>query len=155
ALGSYVAANGIQQVLVAGHSLGGAMVQDFMAYVAEGKISSISPTMVSGYTWGSPGANNLGLAPTTPINGLVNFVDTLDPVPIAGATRGYVISGTTIFINSPNLGFPFPNNDLNLRAHSIGYYYNDTLKLIDFARDSTVKYFYNTIDANAIRTSNF
>jgi hypothetical protein len=97
-LGAYVQANGIQQIFVTGHSLGGAMVQDFMANVVEGNINGLTANMVSGYTWGSPGADQHPF-----ISRLVNFEDTPDPVPGLGSLL-YERSGTDIFINSPILG---------------------------------------------------
>src|SRR5262249_17925772 len=57
ALPEYIRKNSIQQVLVTGHSLGAAMVQDFLGF----PLAGVSPSIVKGYTWGSPGGD------TTPI----------------------------------------------------------------------------------------
>ena len=106
-LGAYVKADRIQQILVTGHSLGGAMVQDFMAHVLKpaqtDPLRSLSINMISGYTWGSPGGDYTGPAsPPGPLTlaKLINFKNIFDPIPVLGKTL-YNPSGTDILIHSP------------------------------------------------------
>jgi len=90
--------NGIQQVLVGGHSLGGAIAQLFTQQMLN---STCPPYQVSTYTDGSPGAER-------PANGLpiMNFVHTDDPVgnwvstatsPLGKATILSLLAGGEIF----------------------------------------------------------
>ena len=147
AIGTYVQTDKIQQVLVTGHSLGGAMVQDFMADVTEGKVDGINASMVSGYTWGSPGADQ-----HPAISKLVNFEDISDPVPEIGSLRGYFPSGTDIFINSPILGSP-PDNRPPV-AHQMLNYLVDTEDLVRRAGDQG-SIFSTQKDAKALLTGDF
>jgi Ca2+-binding RTX toxin-like protein len=86
AIRAYVndAGNGIQQVLVSGHSLGAAMAQHFMAdFPADARFSA--------YTVGSPGADN-SLTPDDPrIN---NFINVHDPIPYATLATDPVVQAT-------------------------------------------------------------
>jgi hypothetical protein len=146
-LGGYVKIHGIQQVFVTGHSLGGAMVQDFMADVTQGKTPKIDPKKVNGYTWGSPGADQSPV-----LNGLVNFINKIDPVPKAGPLRGYMTSGTTVFINSASLANAELSGSGELYgAHLMDFYFVDTKFLVDDA-NNTAAPFYRTKYASDIRS---
>lgn len=73
ALDAYIIANGIQQVLVSGHSLGGAMTQLYMA-------SHAGDARFQALTIGSPGAENVTPVNPTPDKRIVNFSNTDDLV---------------------------------------------------------------------------
>ena len=79
--------NNIDQVLVTGHSLGGAAAQNFM--FDYGHLNS----KFIGVTFGSPGTNN---SLPLPEDRFVNFQHGNDPVPKAGEIRGYELSGAVI-----------------------------------------------------------
>ena len=78
AVDAYIVANKVEQVLVSGHSLGGAMVQLFM--------DDHPGPMYRAVTIGSPGSDNSSVSPADPR--LVNFVHIHDPVGtrVEGAT---------------------------------------------------------------------
>lgn len=141
-LRDYIAANGVQQVLATGHSLGGSMVQDLLATDIGIGIGS-----ESGYTWGSPGSD---LHPTNPH--LVNFVHPTDPVSTFGGLVGDVRVGTDVVLHSP-----FVSNSLFDKigglAHRMDIYFADTLDLADLARSSDI--FESRPEGVAIQTGNF
>ena len=68
------ASNGIDKVVVTGHSLGGAMAQLFMNEKLE--------VPVSGYTFGSPGADNARKDAQ-----LINFAHANDAIPALGGIK--------------------------------------------------------------------
>ena len=145
-LGDYVVANGIKQVLATGHSLGGSMVQDFLAT----PIAGIRANIESGYTWASPGAD------LQPVNArLINFEHTNDPVVGLGGIVGLFIggarSGTDIFIDSTT-EFTSPLDPI--AGHHMAGYLDDTLLLVERAGDQA-SVFYNTADAKALRNGDF
>lgn len=146
ALGGYIQENGIENILLSGHSLGGSMVQDALAT----PIAGVSPDMVYGYTWGSPGAD---LHPQDAQ--LVNFVHPDDPVvQIGGGLLGR--SGLDIAIDSPiaalnTAPFSSPHSGLRLAAHNMDYYLEDTINLATLANDSYI----SPDIANAIQTGDF
>lgn len=121
ALDKYVEENSIAQVLVSGHSLGGAMVQEFMAQAQH------SGSKYRALTIGSPGGN-------TPIPGddnrIINLSHTGDPVAIISSISDR--DGSNVFINSDVDGFldPIDEHDKNL-------YLTNYLKLLGFARDAS------------------
>jgi autotransporter passenger strand-loop-strand repeat protein len=80
AIQSFLADNsdGVQQVLVAGHSLGAAMVDYFMNSVIT-NLPNASQYTVQAYTDGSPGVEN-----SVSSSKIVNFIHTNDIVPILG-----------------------------------------------------------------------
>lgn len=141
-LNNYIAANGIQQVLATGHSLGGSMAQDLLATNI-----GIGTDKESGYTWGSPGAD---LHPTN--LHLVNFVHPNDPVANLGHLAGDVRVGTDIILHSPLV-----SNSLFDRiggvAHGMNIYFTDTLDLADLTRSSDI--FGTRPEGLAIQTGNF
>lgn len=141
-LHNYIAANGIEQVLATGHSLGGSMVQDLLAINI-----GIGPDRESGYTWGSPGSD---LHPTNAH--LVNFVHPTDPVSNFGGLVGDVRVGTDVVLHSP-----FVSNSLFDKigglAHRMDIYFADTLDLADLARSSDI--FGSRPEGVAVQTGNF
>lgn len=144
ALGPYARAHGIEQVLVTGHSLGGAMVQDFLAT----PIAGISPDIERGYTWGSPGAD---LLPTNAQ--LVNFEHPTDPILLArfASVLGvhYDRVGTDIFLDSALLGSP--TDPTSPVAHNPENYLADTSLLVERANDQSSA-FYTEPEASALRS---
>jgi Ca2+-binding RTX toxin-like protein len=103
AIDSYVADtnNGIRQVFLAGHSLGGAMVQTFLAEHADGH-----GVEYRGVTIGSPGSDAIGNA----YGRLMNFGNTDDPVfsiaPLASgiSDKGSALLAITGFMLGLGLG---------------------------------------------------
>ncbi|MCW2114442.1 hypothetical protein [Bradyrhizobium elkanii] len=141
-LNIYIAANGIEQVLATGHSLGGSMVQDLLATNI-----GIGTDKERGYTWGSPGAN------LHPANvQLVNFEHPTDPVANLGRLVGDVRVGTDVLIHNP-----FVSNSLfdivGGLAHRMDIYFADTVDLADLARNSDV--FATRPEGVAIQSGNF
>lgn len=142
ALGQYIITQGIEQVLVTGHSMGGAMVQDFLAQALVG----VGATNVRGYTWGTSGADE------QPANQqLINFEHVQDPVPSLGSLK-YATDGIVVGLDSailqapPDMMFPIAHNPRN--------YLQDTLVLVERAEDQH-SIFYTTPLAAAIRSGDF
>ena len=79
--------NSIEQILVTGHSLGGAAAQNFM--YDYGHINS----KFVGVTFGSPGTN---VFQTLPEERFVNIRHTGDVVALGGELRGYKVSGSVV-----------------------------------------------------------
>src|SRR5437879_1442785 len=128
--------NGITQVFLTGHSLGGSMVQYAMG---ESFINS------AGFTWGSPGAK------INPSNtNIVNFEHLNDVVPMVGSAVNHLV-GTEIVINGTV-------NDTALQdfvsgqfvQHNMKVYASDTAQLI---RDASItnNLFYTTSLAKALQ----
>lgn len=141
-LHNYIAANGIEQVLATGHSLGGSMVQDLLAINI-----GIGPDRESGYTWGSPGSD---LHPTSAH--LVNFVHPTDPVSNFGGLVGDVRVGTDVVLHSPFVSSSLFDKIGGL-AHRMDIYFADTLDLADLARSSD--FFGSRPEGVAVQTGNF
>src|SRR5262249_45478736 len=127
---------GIQQILVTGHSLGGAMVQEFLSF----PIAGINPNIETGYTFGSIGADS------QPLSGshLVNFLHTNDlvvgnsAVTSAEQHGGYTRQGTTIFLDSATeFGSPSQTLATFTTGHQMTGYRNDILLLVERANDQS------------------
>jgi len=86
AIDRYVAANGVARVIVAGHSLGGAMAERFMALKGGGRDPDGGPAYV-GVTFGSPGTEPLGGARDPRV---VEFRHKEDVVPRIGRLSPFV-----------------------------------------------------------------
>lgn len=113
--------NGVQQVFVVGHSLGGAMAQHF---INDLKFSGISQA-ISGFTFAS-----IGGAPDTAANAagqLVNFFHLGD---MAGFLdpQGYVRGGTEVWINNSTNFSP-------IAQHLKEGYAEDVNRLIELSHD--------------------
>ncbi|TCR64708.1 hypothetical protein [Bosea sp. BK604] len=127
--------NGIEQVLVSGHSLGSAMAQYFAAE------SLTKPVMAFG--WGSPGAE----PPPTP-SAMVNFFDVFDPVPKLGAIGGKVRVGGDVFIHSLLDKDSFDIKTFTSEAHSMELYTHETRLLVEHAADSASSFYTTTLASN-------
>lgn len=92
---SMKSANSIEQVLVTGHSLGGATAQNFLQDY--GHLSS----KFIGVTFGSPGTN---FSQPIPEERFINIRHTSDPVPLLGEPRGYEVSGSIINVVAKDAG---------------------------------------------------
>lgn len=123
-------ANGIQQVLVTGHSLGGAMVQLLMA---EG-LSGVPAANTLGFTWGSPGAE---FVPSN--EQILNFAHASDPIPQSPLTDP---AGSSVRI--------FEGSGL-LDSHSMVTYLATMGVLLSYAAD-TASPFYTSSLAQALRS---
>jgi len=134
ALSDYIRKNNIQRVLTTGHSLGGAMVQDFLGF----PLAGVDPAIVSGYTWGSPGGTSLPALPSH----LVKFVHTNDPILLATNPLlttierrlgiKFLTSGTQITINSAT-EFTGPDVKKDIKdppGHKMENYLVDTKLLV-------------------------
>lgn len=109
------AANGIDKVVVTGHSLGGAMAQLFL--------NEKLAVPVSGYTFGSPGADKARKEAK-----LINFAHTNDVVPALGSIKDDR-SGGVVTVDKNGL-------DGLKAAHSIEQYMKTTAFLTDQALDA-------------------
>jgi Protein of unknown function (DUF2974) len=142
AIKSYVAnpAHGIEQVLLSGHSLGGAMVQFAMN-------ESFAGANAQGFTWGSPGAE------MAPLNAnIVNFEHQSDVVPIAGGIAGNHLVGTEVVINDSVDDTPFDQLVSGVFAqHDMGFYVTDTSNLVQDSFSQSTS-FYNTGLASSLRS---
>jgi probable HAF family extracellular repeat protein len=151
---NYVNENGIEQVLVTGHSLGAAMVEYFMD---EGAISD----NMRGYTWGNPGTH------FTPANSnIVNFVHVNDPVPFLGGLVGNSNTGPTITVHSVLTDEGIPQQLADFAAsgfdpaafagHRMDIYNIDTDALVnDAGEQSALNPFYASVVGSAYRTGDF
>ena len=130
-------ANGIEQVLVSGHSLGGAMVQLLMA---EG-LPGVPAANTLGFTWASPGAEVI------PSNKqILNFAHELDPVPHAGDIPGspFDVAGPSVRLFAGNATNP-------INSHFMATYLDTMGTLIGSAADIESP-FYTSALAQALRT---
>lgn len=91
----YINGNDIEQVLVTGHSLGGAAAQFFM------QSFGVADDRYIGVTFGSPGTNR---AQTLPAERFVNIRHNDDEAVIAGESRGYEVSGSIINVRAGDPG---------------------------------------------------
>lgn len=132
AVKEYVAdkANGIDKVVVTGHSLGGAMAQLFMNEKLD--------VPVSGYTFGSPGADHARKNAT-----LLNFAHHNDAIPDLGDITGER-SGGVVTVDKNGL-------DGLKAAHSIERYIKTTAFLSDQASDKESPFHSHGL-AEALRT---
>ncbi|SDI07037.1 hypothetical protein [Nitrosomonas sp. Nm132] len=92
---NYINANDIEQVLVTGHSLGGAAAQFFM------QDYGVTDARYIGVTFGSPGTNRFQ---TLPEERFANIRHNDDEAVIAGDARGYEVSGSIINIRVEDSG---------------------------------------------------
>ncbi len=92
---NYINTNGIEQVLVTGHSLGGAAAQFFM------QDYGVTDTRYIGVTFGSPGTNRFQ---TLPEERFANIRHNDDEAVSAGDARGYEVSGSIINIRVEDSG---------------------------------------------------
>ena len=154
--------NGIQRVVVTGHSLGGGLAQLFGA-----GLQTAVPVDV--FTFGSPGAEASGPASE------INFVHTDDPVAavVPGVSQSQVVnalfgaaasallpstilsksrSGSDVLINSD-----ISSSRLSLAEHRIDGYVSDVDKLVAYAHDGASSFstdpFASAILTGAIYTS--
>ena len=118
----YAAANGVSQILVTGHSLGGVMAEWFAnEYALE---VSVLELPVSIATFGSPGTD-ITTAPTALAQSIVHFGHTGDQIfehqgLVGGFLNGLVREGTSIEIDLPNVD---PNDSrLNFFEHDMFLY---------------------------------
>jgi Ca2+-binding RTX toxin-like protein len=131
-LQSYIAQNGITQVIVTGHSLGSSMVQVFLA---RGLVSGVT---VEGFGIASPGAEGPTVAGAAAQ--MINFIhidDIIRGVPLK------VLAGPTVYLNSV-----LAHQDLI--HHNQHTYADDMDALVKLAADSGSP-FYNTLLATDIR----
>ncbi|ANY85512.1 hypothetical protein BB934_45675 (plasmid) [Microvirga ossetica] len=124
-------ANDVQQVLITGHSLGGAMVQHLMF---EG-LTGVSADNTRGFTWGSPGAE-----PTPSNKQILNFAHVKDIVPDVPFTDPVGASVETTYSGAPDV----------VQAHKMTNYIGSTELLIQFASDSGSP-FHTSAIAQALR----
>ncbi|SDY74326.1 hypothetical protein [Nitrosomonas sp. Nm33] len=87
AIVNYINSQGIEQVLVTGHSLGGAAAQFFM------QDYGVTDDRYIGITFGSPGTNRFQVLPE---ERFANIRHNDDEAVIAGDARGYEVSGSII-----------------------------------------------------------
>src|SRR5262249_27078663 len=128
--------NGIDQVLLTGHSLAGSMVQLMMNEPIKN---------MEGFTWGSPGAS---ISPGN--QNIINFAHVNDPIPIIGSLDNHV-AGDIIDIDGSSLTDPwFIDLISGLPQHKTNYV-QDTSSLIQqlslndqFAQSSLGKLLSNT-----------
>ena len=156
ALKAYVANNGIQQILVSGHSLGAGALQYFMNDFASSSIP------VYAYTAGTPGSEV-----DTGDSRIVNFIHTDDVVPKLGtlSQAAPVLSKATYILGIAGFGTPLSTASnlassllgtisakyrtgetikidsdvadfMGTAEHKVGLYEQDTLKLEFFATDA-------------------
>ncbi|MEI8716341.1 hypothetical protein [Mesorhizobium sp. ISC11] len=148
ALKSYIAdsENGVEQVLVTGHSLGGAMVQ----YLINEDLQGSGSANVKGFTFGSIGAK------VTPANEqIANFGHVNDP---AIVNRGSILPGNTVgghvAIETPIAQYSFADVVLNqfdyIKPHSMDTYLLSTGQLVAEAYDQGGM-FYNSMLAEELR----
>jgi hypothetical protein len=126
--------NGIQQVLISGHSLGAAMVQ----YALNERWAGLSKSDVAGFTIATPGAEVLPTGVS-----LTNFVHSTDVINLAQNFKSGV-AGSSVVIDSPTLD--------PLTAHRTATYLPDVEKLTQFASDAS-NLFYNDPLAIAMRSN--
>jgi Ca2+-binding RTX toxin-like protein len=135
ALKEYVAdsANGIQQLLISGHSLGAAITQ--LAIADDWAV----PTF--GYTMATPGATKVPLGAP-----MINFLHSTDVISIAQdptyLTRG--VAGFTVIIDTP-----FDPNDL-IATHDKFLYQDNIARFVDFAFEEG-SLFFDTPLARSVR----
>jgi hypothetical protein len=141
ALQLYILQNHIQQVLIDGHSLGGALAQ-----AALSKNWGLSASMVKAYTWGSPGAEN---AATLISPNIENFEHTNDPVPgtihlpFVGNQKQV---GGEILIDSIQVGRavnPLDAHHMSYPYLDGGAYFSDTQWLIQLASPGSGDTYFN------------
>ncbi|AZO79705.1 hypothetical protein BLM15_20450 [Bosea sp. Tri-49] len=125
--------NGIEQVLVSGHSLGGAMAQYFLAEPLA------KPAQA--FTWGSPGAE---LLPRNPM--FVNFMDINDLVPWAGVAFDNVRAGSDVFIHTV-----VDKGRFDFEGHSKEFYVRDTILLLEHANDIASSFYVSSL-ASSLRS---
>ncbi len=153
ALKLYVTDQGIEKVLVSGHSLGAAMTQHAVEDFADLNI------VVDAYTSGTPGAE---IETQTPGANLVNLVHTEDLIPqlpnkvIDGFITGPIVkfwfgaeqkerAGSTVFINSEESWFS------GVKEHNSSLYSDSMLRLQEIATKDTVSPFFPDLLAIALR----
>lgn len=133
ALKEYVAdsANGIQQLLISGHSLGAAITQ--LAIADDWAVPAF------GYTMATPGATKVPLGAP-----MINFLHSGDPISIAQdvtyLTRG--VAGFTVIVDTP----------FGLGAHSTSLYQENIARFIEFAFEEG-SLFFDTPLAQSIRNN--
>ncbi|SFL61340.1 lipase family protein [Nitrosomonas communis] len=113
---NYINSQGIEQVLVTGHSLGGAAAQFFMQDYGAADARYI------GITFGSPGTNRFQALPE---ERFVNIRHNDDEAVIAGEARGYEVSGSVINVRVDDSGIdglsehalfiPLDDSEINYR----------------------------------------
>ncbi|MBV8567043.1 MAG: type I secretion C-terminal target domain-containing protein [Methylobacteriaceae bacterium] len=123
----YITGNDISQVLVSGHSLGGAFAQIFM-----NENLGLPPSSVKGFTWGSPGAE------ITPSNAnMEDFEHVNDPVP---GTEHFTVlqkqAGAEILIHSTQVNGAIESHLMGYDPGAGGAYFSDTEWLVKLAQDS-------------------
>lgn len=121
----YASAHGIDKILVTGHSLGGAMVQHFLA---------LHPNdhTVSGFTFGSPGGNVRGKENDPR---LVNFGHTDDLIFHVPKD----LEGAEIHINSGRSKVP------TITEHAKELYQSNLALLYDFATDKASPFYHSSL----------
>lgn len=125
AIDRYVDENGIAQVLVSGHSLGGAMVQEFMAE------ASHSGSKYRALTIGSPGGNSSIAGNDYRI---INLSHTDDLV--SDLSSGFSKDGSNIFINS-DISYSIVDPLNPTPEHEKHLYLSNYLKILSFALDAS------------------
>ncbi len=113
---NYINSQGIEQVLVTGHSLGGAAAQFFM------QDYGATDARYIGVTFGSPGTNRFQALPE---DRFVNIRHNDDEAVIAGDARGYEVSGSIINVRVDDSGIdrlsehalfiPLDDSEINYR----------------------------------------
>jgi len=112
-----VPAHHIDQVLVSGHSLGGAMAQLFMTDFGR------TDSRYVGVTFGSPGTVS---RTNLPGDRFINFAHDGDPVPDLGFSRRYSVEGSTIKVTNDVSGLLSEHNlffadDSNTLGQGVSY----------------------------------
>jgi hypothetical protein len=110
----------IDQVLVTGHSLGGAAAQSFMHEFGQNNAKFI------GVTFGSPGTVS---SEAVPKERFVNIQHSGDTVVLAGETRSYIVNGSIINIDVNGL-IGRDQHSLFLPLDSSGISYRETIQFI-------------------------
>jgi len=123
-VGFFASNYGVDQILLTGHSLGGAMVQEYLEFYG----ASSTGRADRGLSLGSPGGslffnNRSG-------GRLLNIVHTDDPVPPAGRADGNLRLGTTLKVSSDR-----SRTGELFEEHSSGLYLETVGRLVDVARD--------------------
>jgi len=144
ALQSYISQEKIRQILIDGHSLGGALAQ-----AALSENWGVSDGMVKAYTWGSPGAENAQSLANAGKANIENFEHVNDAIPKTGhlpLIPNQKQAGGEILIDSIQV-----SGLLNLlNAHYMGYpdttdgaYFSDTVWLIQLASAASGDTYFN------------